>query len=92
MLPAFALAFASTLLFSPHYAWYLAWLVPLLALMPNLTVWVYVCGLFYGSSTTLIDGVGPSDFMIDVTLYASVLAALLVELVWRRRLGRFKTG
>jgi hypothetical protein len=85
--PAFALAFAATLLFSPHYAWYIAWLVPLITLMPNLTGLVYICGLFYGSSTTLIDGIGPTDFMIDARLYSGVLAAMLLEIGVRHRLA-----
>ena len=31
-------------LFSPHYAWYILWLVPFFTLMPNLPILTYVLG------------------------------------------------
>jgi hypothetical protein len=40
--------------------------------------------------TTLIDGIGPTDFMIDARLYSGVLAALLLEIGVRRRLARLR--
>ncbi len=44
---ALALGLALMLLFSPHYPWYVAWLVPFLVLVPSLTVATYIGGLFY---------------------------------------------
>jgi alpha-1,6-mannosyltransferase len=79
LLPAFALALALMLLFSPHYPWYLAWLVPFLTLVPNLTVMVYVCGFFYMCTTSLAVGTGPSQFLLNEIVYAQLSVALLLE-------------
>jgi alpha-1,6-mannosyltransferase len=83
LLPAFALALALMLLFSPHYPWYLAWLIPFLTLVPNLTVLVYVCGFFYMCTTALAVGSGPSQFLLNEIVYAQVCAALLAEILAR---------
>ena len=84
LVPAFALAFAMMLLFSPHYPWYVAWLVPFLVLEPNLTVFTYVCGLFYLCTTAMAVGSGPQQFLLNKYLYGWTLAAFVVELVLRR--------
>ena len=83
MAPAFGLATALMLLFSPHYPWYIAWLIPFLCLMPNLPVLAYVGGLFYLCTTELAVGVGPKQFLLNQILYATVLAAAIIELVLR---------
>jgi hypothetical protein len=83
LLPAFALSLALMLLFSPHYPWYLAWLIPFLTLIPNLTVMVYVCGFFYMCTTALATGFGPSQFLLNEIVYAQLGAALIIETVVR---------
>lgn len=72
LLPSFAMALALMLLFSPHYPWYLAWLVPFLTLIPNLTVMAYVCVFFYMCTTALATGYGPSQFILNEIVYAQL--------------------
>ena len=84
LVPALAIAFALMLLFSPHYPWYVAWLVPLLALVPTLTVFTYVCGLYFLCTTRLAVSPDPSQPVLNEILYAAVAAAFLLELVLRR--------
>lgn len=81
--PAFGLAAALMFLFSPHYAWYIIWLVPFLALVPNLTILVYITGFFYGYTTWLADP-GPKMFLLNKSLYAAVACAAIVECAFRR--------
>ena len=86
--PAFlpqTLAFATALmlLFSPHYPWYVAWLLPLLVLVPSLTVLTYLGGLFYLCTTALAVGYGPQQYHLNEILYAAVLIALIIELAAR---------
>jgi alpha-1,6-mannosyltransferase len=80
---AFGLASVLMFLFSPHYAWYVVWLVPFLTLMPNLPILTYVLGFFY-LYTTALAAPGPKMFLANKILYASVLAAFIIELVLRR--------
>jgi hypothetical protein len=93
LVPAFALALALMLLFSPHYPWYVAWLVPFLTLVPDITVFAYVCGLFYLCTTAIAVGYGPKEFLLNEILYAGVLIALVLDIavrgwtVRRRRLA-----
>ncbi len=82
--PAFGLALALMLLFSPHYPWYVAWLVPFLVLLPNLTVMTYVCGLFYLCTTALAVGYGPKQYQLNEILYGSVAIAFIIEIAVRR--------
>jgi alpha-1,6-mannosyltransferase len=79
-----ALAFALMLLFSPHYPWYVAWLVPFLVLMPSLTLFTYICGLFYLCTTAMAVGTGPQQYLLNKYLYGCVLIAFVVEQVLRR--------
>jgi alpha-1,6-mannosyltransferase len=81
--PAFSLAGALMMLFSPHYAWYIIWLVPFFTLMPNLPILAYVLGFFY-LYTTALAVPGPKMFFANEILYASVLAAFLLQIVFRR--------
>jgi len=78
--PAFGLALALMLLFSPHYPWYIAWLIPFFCLMPNLPALVYIGGFFYGYTTALADP-GPKMFLLNEYLYAAVLIAVAVNLL-----------
>jgi alpha-1,6-mannosyltransferase len=84
LVPAFALALALMLLFSPHYPWYIAWLIPFFALVPSLTAFTYICGLFYLCTTALAVGHGPPQFLLNKILYATVFIAFIIELVLRR--------
>jgi alpha-1,6-mannosyltransferase len=81
--PAFSLAAALMFLFSPHYAWYIIWLVPFLTLMPNLPILAYVLGFFY-LYTTALAVPGPQMFLANEILYASVFAAFIIQIVLRR--------
>jgi alpha-1,6-mannosyltransferase len=81
--PAFALAMALMLLFSPHYAWYILWLVPFFALMPNLPSLTYLMGFFY-LYTTALAMPGPGTFLINEVLYGATLTAFAVWMAMRR--------
>jgi hypothetical protein len=81
--PAFALAAALMFLFSPHYAWYIIWLVPFFTLLPNLPILTYLLGFFYLYTTALAEP-GPKMFLANEILYGSVLAALILQFVLNR--------
>jgi alpha-1,6-mannosyltransferase len=81
--PAFALAAALMFLFSPHYAWYILWLVPFFTLIPNLPILTYVLGFFYLYTTALAEP-GPKMFLANEILYASVLVAFIIQLALKR--------
>jgi hypothetical protein len=81
--PAFALAAALMFLFSPHYAWYILWLVPFFTLMPNLPILTYLLGFFYLYTTALAEP-GPKMFLANEILYAAVLTALVLQLALSR--------
>jgi hypothetical protein len=81
--PAFALAVALMLLFSPHYAWYIIWLVPFFTLVPNLPVLAYLTGFFYLYTTALAEP-GPKMFLANEYLYALVLGASILQIVLKK--------
>jgi hypothetical protein len=81
--PAFAMAMALMLLFSPHYGWYIIWLIPFFALMPNLPTLVYLMGFFY-LYTTQYAMPGPGTFFLNNILYGSTVAAFAIGMVARR--------
>jgi alpha-1,6-mannosyltransferase len=70
-------------LFSPHYAWYIVWLIPFFTLMPNLPILTYVLGFFYLYTTALAEP-GPKMFLANEIIYASVFTALIIQLVLDR--------
>jgi hypothetical protein len=70
-------------LFSPHYAWYIIWLVPFFTLMPNLPILTYLLGFFY-LYTTALAVPGPKMFLANEILYAAVFAAFLIQLAMKR--------
>ncbi len=80
---AFTLAATLMFLFSPHYAWYILWLVPFFTLMPNLPILTYILGFFYLYTTALAEP-GPKMFLANKILYASVLAAVILQLIFKR--------
>lgn len=82
-------ALALMLLFSPHYAWYIVWLVPLMALYPNWVTLTYVCAFFYGFTTQWAVP-GPQMFVLNSWIYFAVLCASVVDIAWREwRVGRW---
>jgi len=80
---AMMLAFAMMLLFSPHYAWYIVWLIPLFALTPNLPLLAYLMGFFYLFTTALADP-GPKMFLLNEILYGGVAAVMVLHALERR--------
>ena len=78
-----ALALAMMLLFSPHYPWYVVWLVPFMVLAPRLPMYTYVLGLWFGLTTALGEP-GPKMFLMNERLYLSVAVAFGVEWVLGR--------
>ena len=82
--PALWLATAMMLLFSPHYPWYVAWLMPLLVLCPSLTVLTYLCVFQYLCYTDLAVGSGPRQYELNQILYAWVLVAGAIEIAFYR--------
>ena len=77
------LALALMLLFSPHYPWYIVWLIPLMALDPNWVALVYVCAFFYGFTTRWAVP-GPKLFLLDEWIYFAVACSLVAAFVWQR--------
>jgi len=77
------LSFAMMLLFSPHYPWYIVWLIPLFTLVPNLPVLTYLMTFFYMFTTELADP-GPKMFLLNKILYSTVAVALFLSWVFRR--------
>ena len=80
---AFSFATALMLLFSPHYAWYIAWLVPFFAIQPNLPILAYLAGFFYLFTTALAEP-GEKMFILNEILYGLVLVGCIVQLLLRR--------
>ncbi len=77
------MSFAMMLLFSPHYAWYIMWLIPFMALAPSLPLFTYVLGFFYGYTTGLADP-GPKMFLLNERLYAAVAVSFVLHFALRR--------
>ena len=71
------------LLFSPHYPWYVAWLIPFLVFIPSLTVFTYVGGLFYLCTTEMAVGQGPQQYKLNEILYLAVAVAFVIEIMLR---------
>jgi len=85
---AMGFAFALMLLFSPHYPWYVAWLIPFLVLVPNLPLLAYLMAFFYLFTTALADGTIAKMFLLNRILYGVVVVAALLQLV----VGRWPMG
>jgi alpha-1,6-mannosyltransferase len=83
---AMMLAFAMMLLFSPHYPWYIVWLVPMFVLVPNLPLLAYLMGFFYLFTTALADP-GPKMFLLNKILYGGVAVVGVVSVGLRRWWG-----
>jgi alpha-1,6-mannosyltransferase len=76
---AMLLGFVMMLLFSPHYPWYVVWLVPLFTLVPNLPLLTYLMAFFYLFTTALADP-GPKMFLLNKILYSAVALSWAVNL------------
>jgi alpha-1,6-mannosyltransferase len=79
---AMLLAFALMLLFSPHYPWYIVWLIPFFTLVPSLPLLAYLMAFFYLFTTALADP-GPKMFLLNEILYSTVAIAFLLHLALR---------
>lgn len=77
------LAFAMMLLFSPHYPWYLVWLLPFFALQPRWSLMAYLCAFFYGY-TTRYSAPGPLMFLLNKWVYVAVALGFAVQWCWSR--------
>jgi alpha-1,6-mannosyltransferase len=77
---AMLLGFAMMLLFSPHYPWYIVWLIPLFTLTPNLPLLTYLMAFFYLFTTALANP-GPTMFLLNEILYGAVALAFLLNAV-----------
>lgn len=75
---AMMLGMAMMLLFSPHYPWYIVWLVPFFVLRPNLPLLVYLMGMFYLCTTLLADGTAERGFVLNEILYGGVAVAFVL--------------
>jgi alpha-1,6-mannosyltransferase len=81
---AMLLGFAMMLLFSPHYPWYIVWLVPFFALTPNLPLLAYLMAFYYGFATELADP-GPKMFLLNKLIYGFVALVILLQVTVLRR-------
>jgi hypothetical protein len=79
------MALALMLLFSPHYPWYIIWLIPFFALVPSPTPLMYLMMFFYMFTTALADGSAPKMFVLNRILYGAVAGAFLLEMTVLRR-------
>lgn len=75
---AFLIVGTYTVLTSPHYAWYLAWLIPFLCFVPSWPV-VYLTG----ASTFIYIAGWPPSFVGGSLLYLPFFALLLIEFAIR---------
>jgi hypothetical protein len=73
------LATSFTILLSPHYAWYLAWLVPFLCFYPVVGVIYLTCAVSYLSFAHW-----PPTLSEGLIIYGPCILLLVVELVARR--------
>jgi alpha-1,6-mannosyltransferase len=88
--PAAALGFTMMLLFSPHYPWYVLWLVPFVVLQPGFTMGVYLCIIFYGFTTMWAEP-GARMYFLSKWMYGTVAAAGILQSIYTRWLSRTVT-
>jgi hypothetical protein len=77
---AMLLAVSFTLLFSPHYSWYFAWLVPFLCFYPVLGVVYLTCAASY-----LYFATWPPTLSEGLVIYGPCLVLLVAQFVFHRR-------
>jgi hypothetical protein len=83
LVAAAMLALAMMLMFSPHYPWYIVWLIPFFALVPEISLLAYLMAFFY-LFTTALAVPGEKMFRLNERLYAVVAIAIVAGWVWRR--------
>jgi alpha-1,6-mannosyltransferase len=76
---AMLLAVTFTILFSPHYAWYFAWLVPFLCFYPVVGVIYLTCAASY-----LYFAHWPPDVREGLAIYGPCVLILVAEFAFRR--------
>jgi alpha-1,6-mannosyltransferase len=81
------LAVAFTLLVSPHYAWYFAWLVPFLCFYPLLGVLYLTCAV-----ATLAFAHWPPTVAEGLIIYGPCIVLLVAEFAVRRHQNKTKPG
>jgi alpha-1,6-mannosyltransferase len=81
---AMMLGFAMMLLFSPHYPWYIVWLIPLFALAPNMPLLAYLLAFFYMFTTALADGTAAKMYVLNEILYGAVAGAFVLHFIFHR--------
>ena len=74
------LAVTFTILVSPHYAWYFAWLVPFLCFYPVIGVFYLTCACSY-----LYLGHWPPSLSDGLVIYGPCVLILIAELSFRGR-------
>ncbi len=79
LLAAMILGVVFTLLVSPHYAWYFAWLVPFLCFHPSVAVVYLTCACSY-----LYFAHSPPTIAEGLVIYGGFAAVLAVEFFFRR--------
>ena len=88
---AMTLAVAAMILFSPHYPWYFAWILPFLCFLPRLSV------LYLTAAAPLLylvpGGPDPTGarMIVEAAIYGPFTALLGIELL-RRRVSRTRAG
>ena len=76
---AMLLAVSFTILFSPHYAWYFAWLVPFLCFHPVVGVVYLTCAASY-----LYFASWPPSVSQGLVIYGPCIVLLIAEFAFRR--------
>ena len=77
---AMLLAVAATILLSPHYTWYFAWLIPFLCFYPVVGVVYLTCAASY-----LYFAHWPPSLSDGLVIYGPCLLILIAEFAYRRR-------
>jgi len=84
LLHAAILASLCAVLFSPHYPWYFAWILPLLVFVPYVPMFYLSVSAFILYESRLQEG--PETLLRDNTLrYLPFLVLIAVHWLWRRR-------
>jgi hypothetical protein len=84
---AAAIAAAALIVFSPHYPWYFAWVLPVLCALPY-TPMIYLVTASPLLYLTLMDGSAGTLLRINTLLYLSFAMFVILDLVARRWRGQ----
>jgi hypothetical protein len=86
LLRAAILACCATVLFSPHYPWYFAWVLPLLAFFPYPPM-LYLTVASFMLYETLLGETPEAVYSINTRLYVPFLILIAVHALWKRLLS-----